>query len=189
MASAHSIEGFGENCCKVGSYLSDIFLNALFANFFSSANIPMLVSGDFNSIPGSAAHCLLVQGRVPHDHPELSVDPLGILRPPSKLCHELPLVSAYSALLLQGPAVQNSAAKKQRNCMDESTGEPKFTNCTVDFRGAIDYIFYTGDSLVPSAVLELPDETDIFRRNVSALPNAEWSSGKNMCVLLQLLLN
>ena len=37
-------------------------------------------------------------------------------------------------------------------------------------------MFYTGDSLVTSAVLELPDETDIFRRNVSALPNAEWSS-------------
>ena len=46
----------------------------------------------------------------------------------------------------------------------------------MDFHGAIDYIFYTSDSLVPSALLELPDPSDIFRRNVSALPNAEWSS-------------
>jgi hypothetical protein len=29
-----------------------------------SADIPMLVAGDFNSIPGSAAHSLLVKGRV-----------------------------------------------------------------------------------------------------------------------------
>lgn len=142
----------------------------------ASANIPMLVSGDFNSVPGSAAHSLLAQGRVPPDHPELIVDPLGILRPPSKLCHQLPLMSAYSAMLQQGPALQTPAAKKQRKRIDENTGEPKFTNYTVDFHGAIDYIFYTSDSLVPSALLELPDPSDIFRRNVSALPNAEWSS-------------
>jgi CCR4-NOT transcription complex subunit 6 len=142
----------------------------------ASANIPMLVSGDFNSIPGSAAHSLLAQGRVPLDHPELSVDPLGILRPPSKLCHQLPLMSAYAALAQQGPALQTPAAKKQKKCICEETCEPRFTNYTVDFQGAIDYIFYTGDSLVTSAVLELPDENDIFRRNISALPNAEWSS-------------
>jgi endonuclease/exonuclease/phosphatase family metal-dependent hydrolase len=29
-----------------------------------SADIPMLVAGDFNSVPGSAAHSLLVKGRV-----------------------------------------------------------------------------------------------------------------------------
>lgn len=136
----------------------------------------MLVAGDFNSIPGSAAHHLLVQGRVPPDHPELSVDPLGILRPPSKLGHQLPLISAYSGLVQQGPALQTPAGKKQRNCIDSNTGEPKFTNNTVDFTGCIDYIFYTGDSLVPSSVLELPDDHDIARRNISALPNAEWSS-------------
>ena len=142
----------------------------------ASANIPMLVAGDFNSVPGSAAHSLLAQGRVPLDHPELSVDPLGILRPPSKLCHQLPLMSAYAALAQQGPALQTPAAKKQRNLIDEATCGPKFTNYTVDFQGAIDYMFYTGDSLVTSAVLELPDPSDILRRNISALPNAEWSS-------------
>jgi hypothetical protein len=29
-----------------------------------SADIPMLVAGDFNSIPGSPAHCLLVKGKI-----------------------------------------------------------------------------------------------------------------------------
>ena len=32
--------------------------------FACSADIPMLVAGDFNSIPGSAAHSLLVKGKV-----------------------------------------------------------------------------------------------------------------------------
>ena len=34
-----------------------------------SADIPMLVAGDFNSMPGSAAHALLVHRSVPAGHP------------------------------------------------------------------------------------------------------------------------
>ena len=34
-----------------------------------SADIPMLVAGDFNSMPGSAAHALLVKRSVPSSHP------------------------------------------------------------------------------------------------------------------------
>jgi len=63
----------------------------------ASADILMVVAGDFNSAPGSAAHALLVRGRVPASHPDLANDPLGILRPPSKLAHGLPLASAYAA--------------------------------------------------------------------------------------------
>jgi len=57
-----------------------------------SADIPMLVCGDFNSIPGSTSHGLLAMGKVDQLHPDLAVDPLGILRPLSKLTHQLPLV-------------------------------------------------------------------------------------------------
>ena len=55
----------------------------------ASADIPMVVAGDFNSAPGSAAHALLVRGRVPASHPDLANDPLGILRPASKLQHQV----------------------------------------------------------------------------------------------------
>eukprot|EP00889_Picochlorum_renovo_P001125 jgi/Picre1/28155/NNA_003561.t1 len=41
----------------------------------TSADIPMLVAGDFNSVPGSAAHNLLVHGTVPLNAVELSNDP------------------------------------------------------------------------------------------------------------------
>jgi CCR4-NOT transcription complex subunit 6 len=43
-------------------------------------------------ICGSAPHSLLATGRVDAAHPDLATDPLGILRPSSKLCHSLPLV-------------------------------------------------------------------------------------------------
>ena len=34
----------------------------------ASADIPMLVAGDFNSVPGSAAHSLLINNSVDADH-------------------------------------------------------------------------------------------------------------------------
>jgi CCR4-NOT transcription complex subunit 6 len=33
---------------------------------------------------------------------------------------------------------------QQRRRMDATTNEPLFTNCTRDFIGTLDYIFYTG---------------------------------------------
>ena len=40
----------------------------------------------------STSHGLLAMGKVDQLHPDLAVDPLGILRPLSKLTHQLPLV-------------------------------------------------------------------------------------------------
>ncbi|MCO5589265.1 hypothetical protein L7F22_043231 [Adiantum nelumboides] len=131
----------------------------------ASADIPMLVCGDFNSVPGSAPHVLLASGRVDPIHPDLSTDPLGILRPTSRLCHQLPLVSAYSAF---------TRLERQRRRMDPSSNEPLFTNCTRDFLGTLDYIFYTADSLVVESLLELLDEESL--RRDTALPSPEWSS-------------
>ncbi|CAK9199439.1 unnamed protein product [Sphagnum troendelagicum] len=138
----------------------------------ASADIPMLVAGDFNSVPMSAPHSLLATGRVDAAHPDLATDPLGILRPPSKLCHSLPLTSAYSALGRMngvGPMLD-----RQRLHMDPSSDEPFFTNCTRDFLGTLDYIFYTDNSLEVESLLELLDEERL--RKDTALPSPEWSS-------------
>jgi len=138
----------------------------------ASAEIPMVVCGDFNSVPRSAAHSLLSTGRVDPGHPELATDPLGILRPPSKLSHSLQLSSVYAAAARQGThmggdgALPDGGAGVQalRGRLDcggrgvVGTGEPFFTNCTRDFTGTLDYIFYTRDALVPTALLELPAE-------------------------------
>ncbi|KAG2686867.1 hypothetical protein I3843_09G027600 [Carya illinoinensis] len=137
----------------------------------ASADIPMLVCGDFNSVPGSAPHSLLAMGKVDPLHPELAADPLGILRPNSKLVHQLPLVSAYSSFARIGVGL---GLEQQRRRLDPTTNEPLFTNCTRDFIGTLDYIFYTADSLTVESLLELLDEEGL--RKDTALPSPEWSS-------------
>ena len=49
-------------------------------------------------------------------------------------------VSAYSSFA-RGVAL---GFEQQRRRMDPTTNEPLFTNCTRDFIGTLDYIFYTG---------------------------------------------
>ncbi|XP_068308030.1 carbon catabolite repressor protein 4 homolog 1-like [Pyrus communis] len=137
----------------------------------ASADIPMLVCGDFNSVPGSAPHTLLAMGKVDPSHTDLQVDPLNILRPLSKLIHQLPLVSAYSSFARLGVGL---GMEQQRRRMDPTTNEPLFTNCTRDFIGTLDYIFYTADSLTVESLLELLDEESL--RKDTALPSPEWSS-------------
>lgn len=151
------------------------------------------------------------------------VDPLGILRPYTKLTHQLPLVtisffensklrtfvglscgslisdlwfqvSAYSAFVRPGMGL---GLEQHRRRVDLNTNEPLFTNCTRDFIGTHDYIFYTGitiftsfsfnyirnnillslfpaDTLTVESLLELLDEDGL--RKDTALPSPEWSS-------------
>ncbi|KAI3426985.1 hypothetical protein D9Q98_006929 [Chlorella vulgaris] len=140
----------------------------------ASADIPMLVAGDFNTTPGSAAHSMLVRGAVQPNNPELANDPLGILRPASKLQHQLPLASAYAAVAAAPDCDHGSQRQKRR--LDGVTGEPKFTNIGREFRGTLDYILFTTDSLVPAAALELPDESECRSKSNTGLPNEAWSS-------------
>ncbi|RZB91510.1 Carbon catabolite repressor protein 4-like 2 isoform B [Glycine soja] len=136
----------------------------------ASADIPMLVCGDFNSVPGSAPHALLAMGKVDPSHPDLAVDPLNILRPHSKLVHQLPLVSAYTSFA----RTVGLGYEQHKRRLDGGTNEPLFTNVTRDFIGTLDYIFYTADSLVVESLLELLDEESL--RKDTALPSPEWSS-------------
>ncbi|CAK9169947.1 unnamed protein product [Ilex paraguariensis] len=137
----------------------------------ASADIPMLVCGDFNSVPASAPHSLLALGKVDPMHQDLAVDPLGILRPSSKLVHQLALVSAYSSFARIGVGLGLEQHKRR---MDPATNEPLFTNCTRDFIVTNDYIFYSADSLTVESLLELLDEDSL--RKDTALPSQEWSS-------------
>ena len=43
-------------------------------------------------------------------------------------------------------------------------------------QGTLDYILYTSDSLVPCAVLDLPEEADMLRSGTPCLPNESWPS-------------
>jgi CCR4-NOT transcription complex subunit 6 len=46
---------------------------------------------------------------------------------------------------------------------------------TRDFKGTLDYILYTNNSLVPTAVLELPADSEVVTGN-EHMPNAQYSS-------------
>lgn len=139
----------------------------------ASADIPMLVAGDFNSTPGSPAHSLLVHGKIEAGVLEPTNDPLGFLKD-QKLQHQLPLASAYAVL----SDAQSTETKllKQKQRLDALYHEPLFTNYAKDFRGTLDYILFSTDSLVPTGLLELPADTEVVSKPEEALPNATWSS-------------
>ncbi|KAF2594881.1 hypothetical protein F2Q70_00044089 [Brassica cretica] len=85
--------------------------------------------------------------------------------------HFLKYRCAYSSFARMGGSL---TAEQQRRRMDPASNEPLFTNCTRDFIGTLDYIFYTADTLTVESLLELLDEESL--RKDTALPSPEWSS-------------
>ncbi|GKA01822.1 hypothetical protein Tco_0674487, partial [Tanacetum coccineum] len=57
-----------------------------------------------------APYALLIIGKVDPMHLDLDVDPLGILRPATKLTHIVPLVSAYSSFARIGAGLGHCIA-------------------------------------------------------------------------------
>ena len=146
-----------------------------------SADIPMLVAGDFNSVPGSPAHTLLVKGKV--DPAAVNqIDPLGFLKD-QKLSHSLPLSSTYATRWDASPTCDHRV-QKQKTRLDAKHHEPSYTNITKDFKGTLDYILFTTNSLQPTAVLELPMETEVLSKPEEQLPNAQYSSD-HLCLLAE----
>ena len=50
-----------------------------------------------------------------------------------------------------------------------SRAASRFTNLTRTFKGTLDYILYTSNSLAPTAVLELPEELEVGPRSPESL--------------------
>lgn len=71
------------------------------------------------------------------------------------LSHRLELQSAY-------------------NTYTADRGEPHFTNYTQDFKDALDYIFYSADSLRLLARMKLPSDEQLA--NLCSLPNEQFPS-------------
>ena len=121
-----------------------------------NCGIPLVICGDFNSIPGSAVHSLLTQGYVHSDHEDLNCGLYGELQPAEMFQHTLPLVSAYSSYF-QCDLEQAEIARK----MNDDTREPHFTNFSSDFRGTLDYILYSRTNLKVVSLLELMGEDEV----------------------------
>lgn len=96
-------------------------------------------------------------------------------QPPNCFLSQLPLISAYSNIHEANGAI-DSRLQKQKQRLDQKHHEPLFTNVTKDFKGTLDYVLYTSNSLMPTAVLELPIEGEVLAKPDEQLPNATYSS-------------
>jgi mRNA deadenylase 3'-5' endonuclease subunit Ccr4 len=121
-----------------------------------NCGIPLVICGDFNSIPGNAVHSLLTEGYVHSDHEDLNCGSYGELQPAEMFQHTLPLVSAYSSYF-QCDLEQAEIARK----MNDHTRVPHFTNFSSDFRGTLDYILYSRTNLKVVSLLELMGEDEV----------------------------
>ena len=98
--------------------------------------VPVIVAGDFNSVPGSDVHAAALRG-VPGASPGTPGTPLK---------------SAY-AEALRRPDALIAKPSDGRDCVsaDPTTGEPRHTNVTPGFTECIDYVFVSEDVVVVAA--------------------------------------
>lgn len=128
--------------------------------------IPIIVCGDLNSLPDSSVLEYLLNGRIPANHPDLqehgyegflarfsaSVRP-GMRSPVGKpeLIHQFKLKRTYN-------------------------GQMHYTNYTYDFKGVIDYIFYSSEFITPLGLLG-PVSVDWLKQfKVIGCPNPHFPS-------------
>merc|ERR1712050_798164 len=111
-------------------------------------NMPLLICGDFNSTPESAVYEYLRRGTVRTDHEDLRSDPCGLLKQPT-LRHALCMATAYETC---------------------NGREAQYTNYTEDFKGALDYIWFSPEALAVLAISQVDDESQLTQE--TALPSS-----------------
>eukprot|EP00448_Togula_jolla_P007904 CAMPEP_0170616242 /NCGR_PEP_ID=MMETSP0224-20130122/25768_1 /TAXON_ID=285029 /ORGANISM="Togula jolla, Strain CCCM 725" /LENGTH=459 /DNA_ID=CAMNT_0010942031 /DNA_START=264 /DNA_END=1640 /DNA_ORIENTATION=- len=111
-------------------------------------NMPLLICGDFNSTPDSAVYHYLQRGSVGVGHDDLRADPCGLFGH-LNLEHNLSLATAY----------------------ETCTGtEAQYTNYTEDFKGTLDYIWYSSRTLAVLAISQVDEESQLMQE--TALPSS-----------------
>eukprot|EP00440_Ansanella_granifera_P073731 gb/GFBE01080005.1/.p1 GENE.gb/GFBE01080005.1/~~gb/GFBE01080005.1/.p1 ORF type:complete len:594 (+),score=121.79 gb/GFBE01080005.1/:1-1782(+) len=111
-------------------------------------HMPILLAGDFNSTPESAVYEYLRRGSVRADHEDLRHDPCGLLGK-LNLHHRLCLATAYETC---------------------NGREAQYTNYTEDFKGTLDYIWFSPDALAVLAISQVDDESQLMQE--TALPSS-----------------
>lgn len=110
-------------------------------------NVQLLICGDFNSLPDSGVIEFLSSGHIPMDHQDFKelgykscLQRLVGAENLNEFTHQFKLASAYSEDIMP------------------------YTNYTFDFKGIIDYIFYTKVGMIPLGLLG-PISADWLRDN------------------------
>jgi CCR4-NOT transcription complex subunit 6 len=115
----------------------------------SNTDIPLLVCGDYNSTYDSSVYDLLSQGRVPPDHSDFKGHQYGNFTREG-IEHPFSMRSAYNHLI-------------------GTPEELPFTNYVPTFKGVIDYIWYSTNTLEVVELLGPPDRQHLKR--VPGFPN------------------
>ena len=126
--------------------------------------LPLMICGDFNSTPDTAVYDLLSRQTVHPGHPDVNVKTddncPNVLPDAINITHSFNLGSAYQTVM---------------------GDEPSVTNFTTNFKGVLDYIWYSAQNLRPLSTAPIPDES-VLTRNGEALPSTEYSSDHIMLI-------
>lgn len=120
------------------------------AEYSSGDQIPLVICGDFNSSPGSAAYNIIASGGLTEEHPDLEKRLYGNLSRVG-MTHPFKMKSAYSTI-----------------------GEMSFTNYTPDFKDILDYVWYSSTALHVTGLLGEIDKD--YLRKVPGFPNYHFPS-------------
>ncbi|KNZ80216.1 Glucose-repressible alcohol dehydrogenase transcriptional effector [Termitomyces sp. J132] len=126
-------------------------------HYTDGTKIPMIVCGDFNSIPESGLYEFISTGQLSASHPDFLGHQYGKYTTEG-LRHRLGLKSVYAA---------------------PGAGEPPLTNYTPTFQGSIDYIWYSTANLAANGALGEVDKG--YLEKVVGFPNAHFPSD-HMCI-------
>ncbi|KIY53469.1 hypothetical protein FISHEDRAFT_33376 [Fistulina hepatica ATCC 64428] len=127
--------------------------------YTNGASIPLIICGDFNSVPSSGVYEFLSTGTLPANHADFMDHVYGRYTKEG-LRHRLGLCSAYD--------------------MGAAAGLLPLTNYTPSFQGVIDYIWYSTATLSVNAVLGEVDRT--YLDNMVGFPNAHFPSD-HLCLV------
>lgn len=118
--------------------------------YTDGTKIPLIICGDFNSVPSSGVYEFMSNGTLPANHTDFMSHMYGRYTSEG-LRHKLGLKSAYAG-----------------------TGELPLTNYTPSFQGVIDYVWHSTANLSVNAVLGEVDKE--YLEKVVGFPNVHFPS-------------
>ncbi|KAJ3226660.1 Glucose-repressible alcohol dehydrogenase transcriptional effector [Chytriomyces hyalinus] len=134
--------------------------------------VPVIVCGDFNSLPGSGVHSLLGDGSVPAGHEDFGKYTYGAYTREG-ISHQLNLKSVYPPSVT-GELNGKSEASTTISSSATASASLDFTNYTPMFKGVIDYIWVSGMTLSVGGVLGGVDKEHV--KGCVGFPNVHHAS-------------
>jgi CCR4-NOT transcription complex subunit 6 len=119
-------------------------------SYSEALDIPLILCGDFNSLPDSGPYELIANGKLAGTHEDLENRKYGALTRDG-ISHPFAFESAYGKI-----------------------GELPFTNYVSNFRGVVDYIWYARNALAVRGLLGKVE--DAYMDKVPGFPNVHFPS-------------